>query len=377
MVLQGHIQLSHVLALEEAVLRGLVSGLGRAYDSEKVMRKIIGILFCCISGVTQAQTCGIIPLDFESNTFRIALDNNDSGVIVGSRSPDFRDDPADALVWQNGILTVLPGLGGEREGASAINNKGQIVGYADDANAVSHPVIWEGGVITTLPALAPSAARPYTEAADINDHGVAVGWGYAADGRQHAVRWLNGKIRDLNIILGSDSSVAVAINNKGQIIGNALSTDPSRSGAFLLEAGTVQFLGTLGGAFTNPADINDRGQIVGTSRTKDNLGRAFLWENGVMKDLGAFGGGESAATGINIHGQVVGASRNPNGLFRAFSWTNGVMTRIGTLPNERLAVGSHSSATKINAKGQVLAYTEFFNAGDFGWSRPWRWKRKC
>ena len=342
------------------------------------MKKSIGMLaLACLGSVAQAQTCGIIPLEFESNTFRVAEDNNDSGVIVGSRSPDFRDDPADALVWQNGTLTVLPGLGGTREFAHAINNNGQIVGTADDANAASFPVMWDAGVVKKLPVLAPTRPFETGYASDINDKGVAVGWVFAADGRLHAARWTNGKLKDLNTVLGSDSSTAVAINNKGQIVGTATSTDPSRNGAFLFEAGTVQFLGTLGGTFTNPADINDAGQIVGTSRTKANINRAFLWEDGVMKDLGAFGGGQSSAEGINSLGQIVGSSRNPNGLNRAFSWKNGVMTRIGTLPDDGTAVGSHSFATQVNAKGQVVGYTEFFTAGDFGYSRPWRWKKKC
>ena len=64
-------------------------------------------------------------------------------------------------------------------------------------------------------------------------------------------------------------------------------------------------LGTLGGWSSAAVAINDRGQIVGTSVTKtkngdgDPVSHAFLWQNGKMRDLGTLGGWSSAAVAIN------------------------------------------------------------------------------
>ena len=65
-------------------------------------------------------------------------------------------------------------------------------------------------------------------------------------------------------------------------------------------------LGTLGGSFSFPSGLNNRGQVVGTSTTVgDNLstGHAFLWtETTGMVDLGTLGGATSVAADVNNRG---------------------------------------------------------------------------
>src|SRR5436853_38851 len=86
---------------------------------------------------------------------------------------------------------------------------------------------------------------------------------------------------------------------------------------------TLVDLGTLSGTSANPYDsssalaINDRGQVIGTSAIYDadhnyKGYHAFLYANGQMNDLGALGGTDpygnrySYPVAINGAGQVVG-----------------------------------------------------------------------
>jgi probable HAF family extracellular repeat protein len=70
-----------------------------------------------------------------------------------------------------------------------------------------------------------------------------------------------------------------------------------------------------------------------------------------ITDLGTLGT-DSTATGINAAGQIVGYNDIANGAQRhAFLYSNGSMTDLGTLG------GDHSTATGINAAGQVVGYS--------------------
>lgn len=70
---------------------------------------------------------------------------------------------------------------------------------------------------------------------------------------------------------------------------------------------TITDLGTLGGAAGEAFGINDAGQVVGWALTTEGYTHAFLYSAGTMSDLGALSGGNlSEATAINAGGQIVG-----------------------------------------------------------------------
>lgn len=128
---------------------------------------------------------------------------------------------------------------------------------------------------------------------------------------------------------------------------------------------TVTDLGTLGGAYSQAAGINDSGQVVGTVATADGTSaHAFLYSGGIMTDLGtldasnAIAGGRvraiSHASGINNSGQIVGYSQTaPFSSDHAFLYSGGSMTDLG---NMSTWTSANSYASSINANGQVVGF---------------------
>ena len=171
-----------------------------------------------------------------------------------------------------------------------------------------------------------------------------------------------GKITDLGT-LGGASSVAANINNQGQIVG-ASTTAPGQllggygTQAFVWQQGTMTKLAALTGgsrSLSQAFDVNDHGQIVGDSVTDSGQRRAVLWDNAEPRDLGTLGGAYSTATSINNTGNVVGYSTTASGQTHAFLWQDGEMTDLGTLG------GSFSQANGINDKGQIVGHSQLAN----------------
>ncbi len=65
-------------------------------------------------------------------------------------------------------------------------------------------------------------------------------------------------------------------------------------------------------------DINEAGVIVGEADTGDYETHAFLFDGGDMIDLGTLGGANSSAAAVNDDGQVVGWALDSQGVQRAF-----------------------------------------------------------
>jgi probable HAF family extracellular repeat protein len=179
--------------------------------------------------------------------------------------PQFR-----AVLWQNGGITDLGTLeGGYESIANAVNSKGEVVGMFTN----------------TTP-----------------DPNSIFGLGY----QTRAFLWQDGVMQDLGTLGGSDAA-AFLINERGQVVGwSYLSSVPNigcwggfptiniATGSFLWDKENgMRNLGSLGGMCTTALAINNRGQIVGISSFKgEKAWHAFIWD-GSIHDLGGSLGGIS------------------------------------------------------------------------------------
>lgn len=239
------------------------------------------------------------------------------------------------FVWEKGVMRALPTLGGNNGFAAAANNRGQIVGWAE--NATPDPtcvppqvlqfraVLWEKGGIQELPPLPGDTSGAATA---INNRGQVVGISGTCDqavGRftaAHAVIWEKGKVTELDDLGAPWWNTPMAINQRGDIAGFAgLPGDdpdnPLLRAVLWTRRGGIRNLGTLPGDVTSEAHgINDRGQVVGVSCDAAGNCRAFLWEDGVMKDLNTlvapgYAGILTTAQDINNRGEITGRAFDP------------------------------------------------------------------
>jgi probable HAF family extracellular repeat protein len=241
------------------------------------------------------------------------------------------------FVWEHGHMRELPTFSGGNNGfATGANNRGQVVGWAE--NDVHDPTCVSPQVLQFRPAM-----------------------------------WRLGppdQIHELPLIPGDSSGAATATNDFGQVVGISGICDQAigrhtAKHAVLWENGGVIDIGNLGAEWWNtPTAINQRGDVVGfdgdPAFVEGDILHAFIWtrHDGIRPLLPLPGRVpehvDSEAYGINELRQVVGVSCDANFVdCRAVVWDHGA---VPTDLNDLKAPGYSArleSAKDINDWGEI------------------------
>ncbi len=280
-----------------------------------------------------------------------------------------------AVLWEHGKIEDLGTLGGDQSGGQAINDQGDVVGFA--LNATPDPysifdflflgssngtqtraVVWRDGKAKDLDTLGgPDAAAWF-----VNNRGQVAGYSYTSDTPDsntgippvHLILWEQGAMKDLGSLGGVGLPSINGFNNRGEVIGASplpgdQSTDPFLwDGTHLIDMA----IEGKGGQFFDANVINDAGEVAGGAAFPGSL--ASLWKDGIVTDLGAVGTDcFSEAWSISSSGQVGGTSVSCDGnTWRAFLWESGSMVDLRSLvssgPDLQLVY-----AIGINDRGEI------------------------
>jgi probable HAF family extracellular repeat protein len=303
-----------------------------------------------------------------------------------------------AFLWQNGVMTPLPTLGGTNGGWGAINNRGEVAGYAEEDKVDSdcpgqvavngtgpqvlyfEPVIW-GPMPGEIRKLRPLSGDSVGVAFWINDNGQAVGMSGscantvlpAPSAAPHAALWeRDGSVHDLGNLGGTVNTsvlgvgnVAFSINNRGQVAGVSALPGNATFHPFLWTSETgMQDLGVLPGDLVGASlGMNNEGDVVGASISAPGIAsgnpRAFLRHNGAMSDLNALVPANTPlylliAYGINDSGEIAGFGVDNNGDIHAFLATPCDRNHVDSDRCEDAADGAAAEADKTVERRTVV-----------------------
>src|SRR5271169_2782018 len=235
----------------------------------------------------------VIDLGTLGGASSIGFSLNNSRGVVGAAQ--LSGGSQHAFFWRRGHMTDLGTLGGPNSIAYWVNNSSEASIASDTSTAdplgedfcgfgthlICFGARWNDGTMTALPTLGGNNSEAFT----LNDRGQVVG---VAENKTQdsscpapqvldyeAVIWgpKPGKIRRLRPLAGDTVGFALGVNNRGQAVGSSglcsntvlvgLQVGPH---AVLWDHGKPINLGSLGGSQVNTgAAINDRGEVIGGS----------------------------------------------------------------------------------------------------------------
>jgi probable HAF family extracellular repeat protein len=260
-----------------------------------------------------------------------------------------------------GSWTNLGTLGGTDSYAAGINSSQRVVGYSFNASGLDHAFLWTpggtGGVtgnvqMKDLGTLGGNSSEAYA----INQAGQITGY---AQNTQNDRAFISsgGTMTDIGALLGSSlpNSYGYSINDLGHIAGTAYNSKFAAAHAFFYNGATAVDIGSLGQGASGSA-INNNDQITGYSTTSASVDHAFRYAGGGLTDLGTLGGHWSYGNAINNSNVIVGGSfiDTADSVYHAFVTVGNSLTDLNTNVNSSGTGWVLVEARGINDAGQIV-----------------------
>jgi probable HAF family extracellular repeat protein len=336
--------------------------IARVDDGGNVVGVAAGEVDISASSPQSLDACRVTVLPIVSFNNAYPNDINAAGTVVGeigtnafvwTRSTGIREFTGirPRGIADNGTVVGISGGGRYCSGAPVV--------WTFDASGV--PTItelpWTGGPGGAAQAIAPSGnpivGQVLTQpAADICNYSPAL-WTRTPD-----ASW---SLELLPIPEGA-FGIAISLNDHEQVVGVVDVLTPSGPGRYTSSAviwkrgpgssWLMEALTTGAGGTVQASAINAAGDVVG-----GNADRAVRWVRSgsewTMTDLGTLGGTDfSFAADINDLGEIVGSTFDQQGRQRAFVWTVGEgMRDLGSLTQSAVAFRINNSGTVIGVSG--------------------------
>jgi probable HAF family extracellular repeat protein len=237
-----------------------------------------------------------------------------------------------AFVWHGGTMTDL-GRGADAPGNScalAVNDHGMAAGRASNGEVV----LWSAQGVQSLGFGG--------DVGDMNNAGVVVG-ARADGGTKRAFVYSNGVVTDIGD--ASAPGEATAVNARGQVVGSI------NGRAFLYENGALRDLGTLGGSMSVARAINDAGEIVGQASNEFGQPTAFIIR-GSMQALP--GPSYASAVAISASGRIAASGEGVYG----YVISGESVTRLAELPSVVALGWRKLEPTAMNDRGWIVGTGE-------------------
>jgi len=347
-----------------------------AFHSPNRFLRVLCCCFVCLA-ITYAAHAQYIITDLGTNVTPLGLNNN--GDVVGNIQGTLFGDTnvQHAFFYTNGVSTFIPFTpGSTNSGANAINNLDQSVGYFQDNLGGVHAFISTncstltdlGVGVTTFP----SANPRWNGASGINDAGQIIGMRNSSNPRVYLIA--NGQTNNLPTLTGNatDSEFVGGLSQSG-----AVAYMVSTNGFFIT---TRACLFTNGVQFVLPTPpnygafafgVNDSNEVVGAlyaSNAPSTFSQEpFFFDGSTITNIGSFATNLTSSTvpyGINNYEQTVGPAYNTNVSPAALALSlydnsNGIVDINSLLP-----IGSGytlGQANAINDPGQIIGVALYSN----------------
>lgn len=222
---------------------------------------------------------------------------------------------AEATCSPSTTILESPRAGSQEVQVKALNDRGDIVGFADGADGTYRAILWKGGRVEHAVDLGVLPGYVSSEGYGVNNHRVVFGLLYDKKERTFPFRWEAGRMTVLKGLNGrpqpADEPDGNTINDRGQMAATLLVAGQRRAVRWSPDGKATRLPALPGHTWTNAFTINSEGVVSGWSRklpSVDGEENPVLWNaSGKVVPLKtAPGRADGIAEATNRSGLTVG-----------------------------------------------------------------------